>query len=94
MIMDIFPIPEPSGCDVDTYKASGCSGSGECTLSNRVSTGTCCTPDKQCDLDEGDCDTDEDCLGDYVCGTNNCHSSFVKTHDCCTKADHASKQMV
>ena len=42
----------------------------------------CCQPDSQCGLGEGDCDDDDDCSGDLVCGTNNCrggHSSM----DCC-----------
>ena len=31
---------------------------------------------------DGDCDTDEDCIGDLVCGTNNC-PEFGPLHDCC-----------
>ena len=48
----------------------------------------CCTDDanEPCGLGEGDCDTDEECAGDLVCGTNNClpMGSGLKTRsDCC-----------
>ena len=32
----------------------------------------CCSPKKQCGHDEGDCDGDNECAGDLVCGHNNC----------------------
>ena len=38
--------------------------------------GSCCTSDNPCNLGEGDCDTDEHCIGDLVCGTNNCDTSL------------------
>ena len=49
---------------------------------------TCCTDDanEPCGLGEGDCDTDDECAGDLVCGTNNClrmGSGFKKGSDCC-----------
>ena len=34
----------------------------------------CCNPGNQCGLLEGDCDTDNDCMGTLVCGTHNCHN--------------------
>ena len=40
----------------------------------------CCTPANPCDLGGGDCDSDEDCAGSLVCGTDNCrqhHSGAV-----------------
>jgi len=75
-----------SGCDLDSAIADGCSGLKTCTLSNGYTTGDCCSSDNLCDLDEGDCDADDDCDGDYICGTNNCESPFPATHDCCTRA--------
>ena len=77
-----------SGCDLDSAIADGCSGLKECTLSNGYTTGLCCTPDHLCDLEEGDCDADEDCDGDYICGTNNCESPFPDSHDCCTRGNY------
>jgi len=49
---------------------------------------TCCTDDanEPCGLGEGDCDTDDECAGDLVCGENNClrmGSGFKKGSDCC-----------
>lgn len=32
----------------------------------------CCTEDNQCGLGEGDCDSNADCLGELICGTENC----------------------
>lgn len=45
----------------------------------------CCTSEKKCGLGDGDCDNDEDCDGDLVCGTNNCPASWGETKDCCKK---------
>ena len=76
-----------SGCDLDSAKADCGSTSSDiesCTLSNGYSSGSCCSSYFQCDLGEGDCDKDEDCLGDYICGDNNCVSPFPANHDCCT----------
>ena len=54
----------------------------------------CCantTPTTQCPLGRGDCDTDDECKGDLLCGANNCKDEFsapgTKWHpeaDCCT----------
>ena len=55
----------------------------------------CCSEDKPCNIGEGDCDTDNDCMNDLICGntgddSNNCKiqfpytgSSWIKTADCC-----------
>ena len=32
----------------------------------------CCTPDDPCTLNQGDCDSDDECYGDLKCGTDNC----------------------
>ena len=72
-----------SGCDVTMLIASGCQQEKICTLNNGLTTGLCCTSDNQCDVSEGDCDTDDDCPADLVCGTNNCLPEFPDTHDCC-----------
>ena len=31
----------------------------------------CCTPTNQCGENEGDCDNNEDCHGNLICGSNN-----------------------
>merc|ERR1712020_796199 len=55
----------------------------------------CCTPERPCDLGEGDCDGPLDggvndghrgCKGDLVCGSNNCKKFGAYYHpkdDCC-----------
>ena len=84
--INYFPILA-SGCDLDSAKADCGSDSSDiksCTLSNGYDSGSCCTPDHPCDLGEGDCDEDDDCLGDYICGFDICESPFPDGHDCCT----------
>merc|ERR1719445_2947107 len=83
------PTPQPTGtgCDAASFTAQGCTEGENCFLEalNRWS-GSCCTSDFQCLEGEGDCDSDNDCAGDLVCGNNNCgaDSPFQDTHDCCT----------
>ena len=45
---------------------------------------SCCSISKKCGLNEGDCDSDNDCLGNLRCGLNNCvGSQFHPEADCC-----------
>ena len=53
-------------------------------------TGSCCQPDNTCGEGEGDCDKNEDCDGDLICGTNNCRKwnpAAPAAHDCCQKSN-------
>ena len=68
---------------MNTYIASGCT-SEHCILDTGTKSGSCCTSGQQCGQDEGDCDSDTDCLDGYVCGTDNCPSPFPLIYDCCT----------
>ena len=43
----------------------------------------CCTDSKPCGLGEGDCDNNEDCLGNLLCGKDNCSPPFHEDADCC-----------
>ena len=46
----------------------------------------CCSTESPCRVGEGDCDTNAECVGDLVCGTNNCQmfdASWKDTRDCC-----------
>ena len=55
-----------------------------CSLPNGKGTGSCCTADNPCSLNEGDCDDNSDCMTDMYCGSGNCPSGFPSGHDCCT----------
>ena len=43
----------------------------------------CCSVNP-CKLDQGDCDSHDECAGDLVCGRDNCGPEFLFTADCCT----------
>ena len=46
---------------------------------------SCCSPLDQCDIGEGVCDIDNDCLGDdLICGINNCGGRGAPSYNCCT----------
>jgi len=50
--------------------------------------GRCCTAGSPCIESEGDCDVDNDCSGNLLCGNNNCKafgSFFHEKDDCCVK---------
>ena len=55
--------------------------SKNCTASNNDQ--SCCTSSSPCGLREGDCDLDDECAGDLVCGDNNC-AAGDSNMDCCT----------
>jgi len=40
----------------------------------------CCTKNNPCGLDDGDCDTDDQCMGSLYCGSANCAWGY---DDCC-----------
>ena len=54
---------------------TGCDWRGE--------TWSCCSSSQPCGMFEGDCDGDEECTDNLVCGLDNCFSSFPSLADCC-----------
>ena len=46
-----------------------------------------CTEERPCDVGEGDCDRDAECVGTAVCGRNNCNNELgtdvSSNMDCC-----------
>lgn len=52
----------------------------------RNETRECCSREKPCKEGQGDCDDDDECKGDLVCGSNNCGKKFRwHSADCCEK---------
>merc|ERR1719228_1668992 len=48
----------------------------------------CCSVETPCRDGEGDCDSDEECLGSLVCGVNNCNTFghfYHQRDDCCVR---------
>ena len=43
----------------------------------------CCTPTNPCLDGQGDCDRNEDCVGNLICGVDNCGPSFSSIENCC-----------
>ena len=55
---------------------------------------TCCTSSNQCDIGEGDCDKDLDCIGNLFCGKDNCvGDTFEEDDDCCTDSSQLKNQI-
>ena len=61
---------------------SGCDGMGSwSSCCSNPDTWACCTSSNQCGVGEGDCDVDNDCLGDLLCGSDNCRTAFGGNFD-------------
>ena len=60
----------------------------ECSQGIHKEIETCCSISKPCTVGQGHCDSDSDCLGSLVCGSNNCdRRKFPSTlTDCCTNS--------
>ena len=50
---------------------------------------SCCTKDKKCSEEQGDCDSDDECQEGLSCGTDNCSKKeggdWDAADDCCYK---------
>ena len=50
---------------------------------------SCCTKYNQCSQWEGDCDNDDECKADLICGNNNCPiktgMEWDESDDCCVQ---------
>lgn len=48
---------------------------------------SCCDENNRCDVGEGDCDWDPDCIDGLLCGKSNCPSTrsedWDSADDCC-----------
>ena len=45
----------------------------------------CCSTYNQCGINQGGCNSDNDCSGDLICGSSNCPSPFPSYANCCEK---------
>ena len=57
----------------------------DCCYDAKVGAEDFCTTDEPCEVDEGDCDSNEECKSHLFCGSNNCPDSlgFLSSVDCC-----------
>ena len=46
----------------------------------------CCSIEQPCLAGDGDCDSDDECIGDLICGENNCKDDTTVYEDCCVEA--------
>ena len=57
----------------------------------------CCSKHNKCGVQEGDCDQDEDCKDDLVCGKNNCIKNYDfwwdASDDCCETRKSKSRNI-
>ena len=74
--IEIFIFDKVQSYKIFIFLAEVCNGIG-----NNVY--TCCSLSNQCDVNQGDCDSDSECSGYLVCGNNNCQSPFPTDADCC-----------
>ena len=87
-------------CDSDEECLIGACGSNNCdsSLGFDATIDCCtipavgdeifCTTDNKCQIDEGDCDSHDECQDGLFCGSNNCpaSSTFDNEDDCCYQA--------
>ena len=57
----------------------------DCCYDATIGSEDFCTTDEPCELDEGDCDSDDECKSHLFCGSDNCPSllGFSSSTDCC-----------
>merc|ERR1712226_754509 len=84
----------PVFCKVDEHQIHGGIDNRGCLQPDKCvakCTGgdSCCSETNRCDVGEGDCDSDADCLDGLLCGTGNCPSTrsdaWDASDDCCYK---------
>ena len=66
----------------------------DCCYSADIGSEQFCTTDEPCEVDEGDCDSNDECKNHLFCGSNNCPGSlgFSSSVDCCEpKGDKSIK---
>jgi len=84
---------KPRACDSNDQSRNRCCSK----VWDHSNLDDCCTNDRPCKIGEGDCDDDDECEGDLVCGNKNCpwdgkapgflSSNIRETDDCCVRGD-------
>ena len=46
----------------------------------------CCSTNHQCGINEGSCDSNDDCIDSLVCGKDNCPPNYPTNAACCAKS--------
>ena len=58
----------------------------------------CCSHENKCNIQEGDCNSDSDCMDGLICGAYNCHKSrdlwWDSGDDCCQKPSNDSGKIL
>ena len=57
-----------------------------CTGGTEVEMQECCSKSRPCHDGQGDCDYNEHCAGELICGRSNCGPEFPYGMDCCVKS--------
>ena len=57
----------------------------DCCFTAIVGDDDFCSTDEPCEVNEGDCDSDDECKSNLFCGSNNCPDSLrvLSSIDCC-----------
>ena len=82
------PTPTPPTTPATTPATTPPTASGRVCDASDPRKGNCCTVTKSCDVGQGDCDFDSECLDGLKCGSNNCLRDFkwgALATDCCYK---------
>ena len=61
-----------------------CSGIGDWSTGANNENWACCTESSPCGLGKGNCNSDDGCLSNLRCGSNNCPNHFHSDADCCS----------
>ena len=72
-------------CPVEMKQQPGFDSNTDCCQTANVGDDDFCTIDYPCEVDEGDCDGNDECRDDLICGLANCPNSLGLSSDvdCC-----------
>merc|ERR1712192_293656 len=72
-------------CGIDNCQGPFFTDGQDCCSDKCYGGSSCCSEEYPCGLGEGDCDSNSDCTGELVCGSNNCPkgTTFEDGDDCC-----------